>query len=146
MGVHMSRELGWTPAVWGREGRCSRPGFPPAPGAAGDALVGDASTAPARAETRCDGFASGRPDPAPSPSTGLQLLTRLSCPPPRWRSASYQMEGGKQGSQAINFPSRHRSVHQRRSQPLGTDDSLVFMVLLKGLRCLSGVFSYYINI
>lgn len=107
MGIHMSQELGWTPSVWGWEGKCRRPGFPPAPGAAGDRLVCGASTAsgsPADAETRCDGLAPERPAPAPSPATGLQLLIRLSCSPPRWESSFYQMEGGKQGNGAINFP------------------------------------------
>lgn len=44
------------------------------------------------------------------------------------------------------FPSRHYSVRLQWNQPLGTDDSFVFMALLKGLHYLSEVFSYYINI
>lgn len=114
MGIHMSRELGWTPSVWGWEGKCWRPSFPPAPSAAGDRLVGDAYTASgslADAETRCDGLASERPVPAPSPCTGVQPPYKTVMLPSmlgelffvRWKEGSKEMEPSV-------FPPRHCSV------------------------------------
>ena len=42
--------------------------------------------------------------------------------------------------------SRRSPVRLHQSQPLGTDNSFVFMVLLRGLQYLSRAFPYYINI
>ena len=41
--------------------------------------------------------------------------------------------------------SRHSPVRVHRSQPLGMDNPFVFMVLLRGLQCLSRAFPHYIN-
>lgn len=58
-------------------------------------------------------------------------LQDCRCSPPHGESSSYQMEGRQEESGAINFPLQTPLCTSARRQPLGTDDSFVF------LRCYS---------
>lgn len=80
----------------------------------------------------------------PLPSLASSLLVRPHAP---FAWGELLLSDGRRGGRewSYRFPPPDAAVCLPRRQPLGTDDSLVFMVLLKALHYLSAVFSYYIN-
>ena len=78
------------------------------------------------------------------PSLASSLLTRPHAP---FAQGELLLSDGKRAGRewSYRFSPPDAAVRLLRRQPLGMDDSFVFMVLLKALHYLSAVFSYYIN-
>lgn len=102
MGVRVSQEPGWTLPAWQWEGTCGRLSFPPVPGAVGNPLGGSICTSGSITDAGVvDEFLSVSVL-VPLPPQASSLLPRL--PSPSQESISYQIERGKKGNGAINFP------------------------------------------
>lgn len=142
MGIQMPQESGWTPSVWGWEGKCGRPSFPSF--LALLAIGVEAAFAHLVPEwmhklgVLDQSFCV--PVPAPSPSSGLQPAYKTGMLPSTPGELFSSGGGREEGNGAINSPSRPCSVHLPWRQPLGTDDSFVSMGNSRATLSVRGVF------